>query len=388
MFHRTQVEPERRQHQAILRAVYEANLRLQEPGYYRPTAKRQRRGRGIRAAVAITALLIGAAGPLYRLALNVPTKSSTLAYSQPDLQRVASDATPMSGTNNAGREFSDAGITNSAASPQTVASDGLVDRLREGHSTIVDDAQPTVRELFGLLVHTITIDAGHGGRDPGAIGKAGTREKDVTLDIARRLKEKLASNPQYRIVLVRDSDTFVPLKERAAYANSLETDLFISIHVNYLTGISKNAVETYYFGKYEDPATRKLAQRENEHSLYTISEFGQLMKDMQDSMKLQESKGLAQTIQGSLLRNMRLQNQVVLDTGVRAAPFVVLLGVKAPSVLVEIGSLSSTEAESSLGEARYKDEIASYLAAGISDYLANRPQRTDTHHVKSENGKR
>jgi N-acetylmuramoyl-L-alanine amidase len=154
--------------------------------------------------------------------------------------------------------------------------------------------------------------------------------------------------------------------------------------VNYLASISKNAVETYYFGKYEDGTMRRLAHRENEHSLYTISEFGELMKGMQNSMKLQESRGLAQAIQASLLRNLRLQNQVVLDTGVKTAPFVVLLGVKAPSVLVEIGSLSSTEAESSLGETRYKDEIASYLAAGITDYLDNTARRTDTHHVKSE----
>jgi len=385
MFHRTRVEPERTQHEAILRGVYEANLQLREPGYYAPASMRQQQRRGIRAAVAITALLIGAAGPLYRFALSTPTVSSTLEYSQTDLQRIASNGARVSVASDTKRDSTTGVITKSLVEPpHTPASDGIINRLWEVPNNIVDGAQPTVRELFGLLVQTITIDAGHGGRDPGAIGKAGTREKDVTLDIAQRLQEKLARNPQYRIVLVRDSDTFVPLKERAAYANSRDTDLFVSIHVNYLASISKNAVETYYFGKYEDGTMRRLAHRENEHSLYTISEFGELMKGMQNSMKLQESRALAQAIQASLLRNLRLQNQVVLDTGVKTAPFVVLLGVKAPSVLVEIGSLSSTEAESSLGETRYKDEIASYLAAGITDYLDNTARRTDTHHVKSE----
>ena len=226
-----------------------------------------------------------------------------------------------------------------------------------------------VKNLFGLSVRNIVIDAGHGGHDPGAIGKHGMREKDITLDVARRLKKKLEENSAYRIRLVRDDDVFVPLNERAAFANGQDTDLFVSIHVNYLPSTSTNAVETYYFGRHQDARTRKLAERENQGSEYSLSEFEGVMRNMQDTIKLQESKALAHFIQGSLLKSIRAQNQRVLDNGVRTAPFVVLLGVKAPSVLVEIGSLSSPQAEKSLGEERYRDEIATYVVAGINHYL-------------------
>ena len=226
-----------------------------------------------------------------------------------------------------------------------------------------------VKNLFGLSVRNIVIDAGHGGHDPGAIGKRGMQEKDITLDVARRLKKKLEENTAYRIRLVRDDDVFVPLNERASFANGQDTDLFVSIHVNYLPSTSTNAVETYYFGRHQDARTRKLAERENQGSEYSLSEFEGVMRNMQDTIKLQESKALAHSIQGSLLKSIRAQNKRVLDNGVRTAPFVVLLGVKAPSVLVEIGSLSSPEAEKSLGEERYRDEIATYVVAGINQYL-------------------
>jgi N-acetylmuramoyl-L-alanine amidase len=251
----------------------------------------------------------------------------------------------------------------------------------------VGGAQPTARELFGLAVRTIVIDAGHGGRDPGALGHTtGIQEKDVTLDIARRLKKKLARNARYQILLVRDSDTFVALKDRAAYANARDTDLFISLHVNFLTGTSKNAVETYYFGRYRDSGTRALAQHENQHSAYALSEFEDLLKGMQDSMKLQESHRLAKSIQASLLGNIRENDQVVLDTGVKTAPFAVLLGVKAPSVLAEIGNLNSPQTEQRLKDPAYRDAIAAYIADGITAYLTNQPQEADIHHVQVKNG--
>jgi N-acetylmuramoyl-L-alanine amidase len=277
-----------------------------------------------------------------------------------------------------------AGTLSSPVPAKLVVFEPAIEALRETPTGARSAGQPTIRDLFGLSARTIVIDAGHGGRDPGTIGRAGTREKDITLDIARRLKEKIGRSPQYRIFLVRDSDVFITLNERAAYANSRETDLFISIHVNYLSGTSKNAVETYYFGQYQDLRTRELAQRENRYSSYTISEFGELAGDIQDIMKLEESKALANSIQTSMLSNFRQQNQAVLDTGVKAAPFMVLLGVKAPSVLAEIASLNSPEAESRLSEEHYRDEIATYLAAGITEYLNNQPMEGEAHHVKGK----
>lgn len=232
-----------------------------------------------------------------------------------------------------------------------------------------------LKQLFGLGVHTIVIDAGHGGRDPGALGDLGTHEKDITLDVALRLRDRIVALGDYRVLLVRESDVFVPLWERAAFANQHEADLFVSVHVNYLPRVSTNAVETYYFGHYEDERTRKLAELENQGSDYSMSEFEELVRNMQDTLKLQESRALAHAIQDKLLSNIRASKQRVLDNGVRTAPFVVLLGVKSPSVLVEIGSLSSADAERSLRRETYRDEIANYLAEGIVDYLnLQRPQ--------------
>jgi len=261
--------------------------------------------------------------------------------------------------------------------------------LSDGSPTALADVAPLVfdrenlKSLFGLAVRTIVIDAGHGGQDPGATGKMGTLEKDVTLDVARRLRDKLETMGRYRILLVREQDTFLDLNQRAAYANERNTDLFVSIHVNYLPSTSTNAVETYYFGHHRDARTRKLAERENQGSEYSLSEFENVMRNMQDTIKLQESKALAHTIQGSLLRSIRARNQRVLNNGVRAAPFVVLLGVKAPSVLVEIGSLSSPDTEQKLRQEAYRDEISSYVAAGITHYLNQQlPKEHRIHEAK------
>src|SRR5690606_16736584 len=191
--------------------------------------------------------------------------------------------------------------TLATAPPAAFVSDQTEQALELAPLLQAGNGQPTMRELFGLSIRTIVIDAGHGGHDPGALGRTtGIQEKDLTLDIARRLKERLARNSQYRILLVRDSDTFVTLKDRASFANARETDLFVSLHVNFMTDTSTNAVETYYFGRYSDARTRKLAQRENAHSSYALSEFEELVRGMQDRMKLHESRKLAKAIQASL----------------------------------------------------------------------------------------
>jgi N-acetylmuramoyl-L-alanine amidase len=384
MFRRKRAEAERKKREAILRGVYEDNLQLREPGYYSPKRTRQQR-RGIRILTTAIALLIVAIGPLYQLVAGMPPQPSISIQHAPAMPtRTAGGDVMTAAASTDLRIVPAAGTLSSPAPEEIVLSGPAIEALREAPTDARSAGQPTIRDLFGLSARTIVIDAGHGGRDPGTIGRAGTREKDITLDIAQRLKEKIGRSPQYRIFLVRDSDTFITLNERAAYANSRDTDLFISIHVNYLSGTSKNAVETYYFGQYQDLRTRELAQRENRYSSYTISEFGELAGDIKDIMKLEESKALANSIQTSMLSNFRQQNQAVLDTGVKAAPFVVLLGVKAPSVLAEIASLNSPEAESRLSEEHYRDEIATYLAAGITEYLNNQPMEGEAHHVKGK----
>jgi len=326
--------------QAILRGVREENMRLYEPGPWNRMSTRQPRRERWLAVLTMVCLFAGAR--MYEAhSVSEPPASGVL--SAPELPRDYAAA--------------------------------ALDREHAGGDTM--------KTLLGLTTRTILIDAGHGGRDPGAVGKLGTREKDVTLDVALRLKSKLAMSGQYQILLVRGDESFVALRERAVYANDRNVDLFISIHVNYLPGTSTNAVQTYYFGQFSDAASRRTAERENQRSQYTVGEFEGLAKTMANEMKLQESMALAHSIQQSLVSNLRNKNEAVLDTGVRSAPFVVLLGVKAPSVLAEIGSLSSVEAEERLRRDEYRDEIASYLASGITNYLSDTPTGA-THYVESE----
>jgi N-acetylmuramoyl-L-alanine amidase len=238
-------------------------------------------------------------------------------------------------------------------------------------------------ELFGLSVRTIVLDAGHGGIDPGTRGPRGTLEKDITLDVTLRLKAKLEEKGDFDVHLVRDADVTVPLSRRVAIANALKPDLFLSVHVNYLPNVTANAIETYYFGPHQDGRALETAKRENQDSEYTLSDFESVLRHMQDTLKFQESRLLASAIQKTVFENVRRRGQRVLDIGIRTAPFVVLLGVEAPSVLAEISSLSSPHAEEDLLTEGFRDELATYLAQGIARYLQKRFPDGEEPHGKS-----
>ena len=235
----------------------------------------------------------------------------------------------------------------------------------------------TLRNIFGLGVRTIVIDPGHGGRDPGTSGKLGTREKDVTLDVALRLKTLLQHDNNFRVLLTRETDTSTSLSKRVELANASAVDLFISIHVNYLTNSTLNVIETYYFGAHSDPEALRLAERENHGSDYSMSDFESLVRNMRDTIKLQESQRLATSIQSSLTGNMQRTHRELLDVGTKTAPFVVLLGVKAPAVLAEISCMCNLEAEQRLKTPEHREEIARYIAEGIINYLQENANKGD-----------
>ncbi|MGZ8410318.1 MAG: N-acetylmuramoyl-L-alanine amidase family protein [Hyphomicrobium sp.] len=226
--------------------------------------------------------------------------------------------------------------------------------------------------LFGLKVRTIVVDAGHGGRDPGAVGVHGPREKDLTLDIARRLASRLERDGRYRIVLTRSGDDTVPLARRVERAAAAEADLFVSIHVNALPNRNVNVIETYYFDFSQDPAALQLAAIENRDSEMPVGYFRTLLEKIGDTVKLQESRVLAQNIQGSLINNVKDYDEKVFDSGVKVAPFVVLMGVGVPAVLVEVSCLSNPKEEEKLRTPQYREDIASFLDEGITSYLDQR----------------
>jgi N-acetylmuramoyl-L-alanine amidase len=243
---------------------------------------------------------------------------------------------------------------------------------------LISQSQIPIKKMFGLSVKTIIIDAGHGGDDPGAIGKLGVKEKDITMDIARTLKSRLEAGGAYRVLLSRQDDKFISLKARTVLANKSGADLFISIHVNFVPSPALDMVETYYFGPSKTDISMQLAEKENEGSDFSMSDYNQIIKKLSNTMKFQESRLFAQSIQHNLFKNMRAVSGDVMDHGVKRAPFVVLLGADMPGVLVEVACLSNREQEQRLRDPSYREDIAAYIEKGIIHYLDIRSTDHDT----------
>lgn len=226
-----------------------------------------------------------------------------------------------------------------------------------------------VSNVLGLDVKTIVIDPGHGGADPGAIGAMGTREKEITLDVALRLKQKLVEMGGYNVLLTRDSDATLALAERVTFARERKADLFISVHVNSLPDRAMNIIETYYFGPPLNSETMLLAEQENKGSHFTIGELNAIVKDIGNTVKRQESARLAMAIQERLYRYVKSHDAKARDMGIKMAPFVVLSQTEVPSVLVEVSCLTKKKEEAKLASAPYRDQVAAYIQEGIVSYL-------------------
>ena len=237
------------------------------------------------------------------------------------------------------------------------------------YTTFLRNLQMPLRRVFGLKVKKILIDPGHGGEDLGAVGKLGTKEKDITLDIARKLRERLKKHQGYQILMTREEDVTLLLEDRIEFANYCGADLFISIHINYIPNAPISIIETYYFGPHTDKEALLLAEKENKGTEYTLNDFKEIIQNIENTLKTQESKSLALFIQKSLYMNISKQNKNIKNWGLKTAPFIVLLGVNIPSVLTEVTCLSNINEEKKLNKEHYREEIARYLEEGIVSYL-------------------
>jgi len=234
-----------------------------------------------------------------------------------------------------------------------------------------DGSDVNYAQLFGLRVSTIVIDPGHGGKDPGAVTDDGSFEKDIVLAVAQKLRERLLLRGNYTVLMTRHSDQSVSLQQRVEYANSQNTDLFVSLHLNSFPEQSKNFIETYYFGNTEDEQVTRLAELENTDSDYHYAEFNLMIQHISDTMKYQESKRLAEFVQQSLYSNVKRFDRSTSNHGIKPGPFVVLLGLKAPAILAEVANLTSHGVEKRLKSSEYQDRIAKFLENGIVNYLNN-----------------
>jgi N-acetylmuramoyl-L-alanine amidase len=222
---------------------------------------------------------------------------------------------------------------------------------------------------LGLGVRTIVLDPGHGGSDPGCIGKSGLEEKAITLDVSMALKKMLVEKAGLSVILARESDIMVPLESRPVIANQRRADLFISIHVNAHRDRKREGVETFFLNFSPDPAVLELAARENATSSKNIGQMKDIIQKIAQNSKVDESRDLAEKIQRNLLRSLSAANPKVKDLGVKGAPFWVLIGSEMPSVLVEISHLSNAGEEARLKTAKYRELAVQGIYNGIMEYV-------------------
>jgi N-acetylmuramoyl-L-alanine amidase len=213
---------------------------------------------------------------------------------------------------------------------------------------------------------TVVVDAGHGGEDRGAVGARGLAEKDLVLDVARRLARRLRER-SLRVVLTRDADAFVPLEERTSLANDAHADLFLSIHANAAGTREPSGIETYFVSvEASDDAARAVAERENEAfgeaavPASLSDPLVELLGDLMQNEYERESGEFARLVQKELATIDGAPSR-----GVKQAPFVVLMGVQMPASLIEIGFLTNRSDEAALRGEKRRDAIADALTRAV-----------------------
>ena len=227
-------------------------------------------------------------------------------------------------------------------------------------------ADPSLVQQLGLDVKTIVIDPGHGGKDPGAVSRMG-QEKRIALSLSKILRDILVEKG-YHVRLTRETDVYIPLKERTQFATRQEADLFVSVHTNASTARDAAGIETYYLALASDESARITAMRENVGAKYSMKELDALVGKILKESKSTESHRLARFIQEQLTSAKQAK-----DRGVKHAPFVVLIGTKVPAVLVEVGFLSNSAEGKKLTTKTYQRQLAAAIAEGIEQYVRSIP---------------
>ena len=244
------------------------------------------------------------------------------------------------------------------------------ERARELRATALSGGNSLAAQL-GLKVRRVVIDPGHGGKDTGAIGPHGVREKDVALSIARRLATRLRVLG-FTVVLTRKDDSFVALDERTRIANDAKADLFVSIHCNAARKRTLSGIETWTLNVASDRYAARLSAFENAEDERTVSDLRLILADLATKANAGDARELAQSVQSALVRGLRSRIGKVTDHGVKQALFYVLLGTHMPSILVETAFLSNPAEEARLRSAKYQDGAAEAIARGLKEFVDGR----------------
>lgn len=238
----------------------------------------------------------------------------------------------------------------------------------------IDRPQVTEKKLslaqqLGLGVRKIVLDPGHGGKDPGA-SAFGLKEKNIVLEIAKRLAPILEEQTGAEVILTRETDIYIPLEERTAIANTNEADLFISLHINAHPSPKVHGLETYYLNLSTNAEAMRVAAFENATSTHQMSDLQDILSDIMKNSKINESSRLAGFVHNSLCDGMEsIQKDNFKNLGVKQAPFYVLIGAEMPAILIEIAFITNQMDSDNLNTDTFLDIIADDIVEGIQSYI-------------------
>ena len=254
---------------------------------------------------------------------------------------------------------------------------GVQNEKAPGKNTEIKAEKPRQGKPVVDRMVTITLDPGHGGEDPGAVGAAGSYEKNVTLAVAKRLKAKIDAEPNMRAVLTRDTDYFVPLHVRVQKARRVRSDLFISIHADAFIRADANGSSVFALSESgaSSSAARYLAQKENAADLIggvniDVKDrmLARTLLDLSQTATISDSLKLGKSVLGELSGINRLHKASVEQAG-----FAVLKAPDIPSILVETAFISNPEEERRLNDDAYQDKMAEAILSGMRKYFAKNP---------------
>lgn len=239
---------------------------------------------------------------------------------------------------------------------------------------IADDKRPSNSQIRMI---TIALDPGHGGEDPGAIGRGGSREKDVVLAIAKRLKHQLEQEDNIRVMLTRDGDYFVPLQTRVTKARGVQADLFVSIHADAFVETTARGSSVFVLSEKgaSSTAARWLAKKENDADLIgginiknQDKQLAGVLLDLSTTAQINDSMKLGKVVLKEISYVNRLHKAAVEQAG-----FAVLKAPDIPSILIESAFISNPEEEARLTDEAYQAELADAIVKGIKKYFAKNP---------------
>ena len=251
----------------------------------------------------------------------------------------------------------------------------VIDILRDAVPPVSEPEQKIEQNGNNNIImasKTIVIDPGHGGKDPGAMGRNGLREKDIVLDVGLRLRKLIKERLGLNVIMTRETDVFIPLEERTAIANTKGADLFVSVHANASKREGAKGVETYLLGRATDRDAMATAERENSASEKSLNTLQLILTDLMNTAKKEESLRLAYYVQENMIGHLETRYKVN-DLGVKRAPFYVLVNARMPSILAEISFISNPEEEKLLSDGDHRQEIAEAILNGIKKYIHATP---------------